>query len=56
MRIFSYLIKNVSYSNARISFFMRIFRIYAHLGISIQHFFYAIIRKMRIKIGGWKCS
>ncbi len=27
-------------------FFMRIFRIYAHLGVSIQRFFYAIIQNV----------
>ncbi len=38
MHIFSYRIKNASYSIVRIRFFMDIFRIYAHLGISIQRF------------------
>ncbi len=39
MRIFSYRITNVSYSNVRISFFKN-----AHLGVSIQRFFYAIFQ------------
>ncbi len=34
-------------------FCMRIFRIYAHLGISIQSFFYAIFQNAHKK-GGWK--
>ncbi len=33
MLIFTYRIKNVSYSNVRICFFNSIFRIYAHLGV-----------------------
>ncbi len=36
-----------------LSFFMCIFRIYAHLGVSIQRFFMRY-SKMRIKIDGWK--
>ncbi len=34
---------------------MLIFRIYAHLGVSIQCFFMRY-PKMRIKIGGWKIA
>ncbi len=36
--------------------FMRIFRIYVHLGVSMQHFLNAIHPKMGIKICGWKHS
>ncbi len=53
MRSFSYRIKNVFYSNVCIRFFMRTFRIYAHLGLSIQCF---LMRYSKIKIGGWKHS
>ncbi len=41
MCIFSYQIKSVSYSIVRISILCRFFFIYAHLGASIQHLFYA---------------
>ncbi len=44
MHIFSYRIKSLSYSIVRISFFMRIFRIDVHLGVSIQRFFNAIFQ------------
>ncbi len=37
------------------TFFMIIFRIYAHLTVSIQSLFMQY-SKMCIKIGGWKCS